>query len=89
MSAAQKVDVLAGILLAARDCTAQGNQQAANELLDVKTGVSELLTSCKILLNELSARESKPESAGGFNYYELLAIRNLRSALARIGGDRS
>ena len=43
------VDVLAGIRLAALDCTAQGNQMAANELLDIKAAVAELIEACKYM----------------------------------------
>lgn len=44
---APKVGVLAGLTLAASDCVAQGNLMAANELLDIKFAVSELIDAAR------------------------------------------
>lgn len=64
--------MLAGIRLAARDCTAQGNQMAANELLDIKAAVAELIEAVETILDPYT-----PVSVN-------MQYDNLRAALANV-----
>lgn len=76
MSTETKVDVLAGLKLAAADRHAEGNTAAANELLEIVSAVGELIEAMREIVDEFgNARPSKVRMA-----------EIAEKALARVGG---
>jgi DNA topoisomerase IB len=84
MATAKKIDVLAGIVLAARDCTAQGNQQAANELLDIKHAVAQVMEAAQAVYRG-EYHDPERESSMDYRARRLDERERLRKALIAAG----
>ncbi|USN16349.1 hypothetical protein PLUTO_00330 [Luteibacter phage vB_LflM-Pluto] len=89
----QKVDVLAGIRLAARDCGAQGNHAAELELLGIAVAVRGLIEASNLLLAGSVAQAvaadhpDMPKADKENAAFRASDARDaVRRALARVGG---